>query len=46
MGVHLFRGKTMTLSPMAIALIGVLFTGYILAVALGTVAYFANEKNY
>ena len=36
----------MTLSPMAIALIGVLVTGYILAVALGTVAYFANEKNY
>ena len=36
----------MTLSPIAIALIGVLFTGYILAVALGTAAYFANEKNY
>ena len=43
---NLLRGKTMTLSPMAIALIGVLFTGYLLAVALGTVAYFANEKNY
>ena len=36
----------MTFSPTAIALIGVLFTGYILAIALGTVAYYANEKNY
>lgn len=36
----------MTFSPMAIALIGVLVSGYVLAVILGTAAYFANEKNY
>ena len=36
----------MTFSPVAIALIGVLFSGYIVAVAIGTAAYFANEKNY
>lgn len=36
----------MTLSPAAIALIVVLVTGYVIGVGLGTVAYFANEKNY
>ncbi len=36
----------MTFSPTAIALIGVLITGYVMAVSLGTLAYFANEKNY
>jgi hypothetical protein len=36
----------MTFSPTAIALIGVLITGYLLAIGLGTLAYFANEKNY
>ena len=36
----------MTLSPMAIALIAVLFSGYVFGVSLGTAAYFANEKNY
>ena len=36
----------MTFSPMAIALIGVLFSGFVIAVSLGTAAYFANEKNY
>ena len=36
----------MTLSPMAIALIAVLVSGYTIAVSLGTAAYFANEKNY
>ena len=36
----------MTFSPIAIALLGVLITGYILAVGLGTIAYYANEKNY
>ena len=36
----------MTFSPTAIALLGVLITGYILAVSLGTIAYYANEKNY
>ena len=36
----------MTLSPDAIALIVVLVIGYVTAVGLGTVAYFANEKNY
>ena len=46
MDANSLRGKTMTLSPMAIALIGVLLTGYLVAVGIGTVAYFANEKNY
>ena len=36
----------MTFSPTAIALIAVLITGYLLAIGLGTIAYFANEKNY
>lgn len=36
----------MSLSVYAIALISVLTAGYILAVSLGTIAYFANEKNY
>ena len=36
----------MTLSSYTIALISVLTAGYILAVGLGTFAYFANEKNY
>lgn len=36
----------MTFSPTAIALIAVLITGYVLGVSLGTMAYFANEKNY
>ncbi|WP_019505667.1 hypothetical protein [Pleurocapsa sp. PCC 7319] len=36
----------MTLSPDAIALITVLILGYLLAVSIGTWAYFANEKNY
>jgi hypothetical protein len=36
----------MTFSPTAIALIAVLISGYLIAVTLGTVAYFANEKNY
>ncbi|MGL4882262.1 MAG: endonuclease [Waterburya sp.] len=34
----------MTLSPNAIALIAVLVLGYLLAVGIGSVAYFANEK--
>ena len=34
----------MSLSPDAIALIVVLSVGYLMAVGLGTVAYFANEK--
>ncbi len=38
--------KKMTLSSYAIALVAVLTVGYIFAVSLGTVAYFANEKNY
>ena len=36
----------MGLSFYAIALIGVITIGYISAVSLGTMAYFANEKNY
>ena len=36
----------MTLSPYAIALLGIITAGYIVAVGLGTIAYFANEKNY
>lgn len=36
----------MTFSPTAIALIAVMFTGFVLAISLGTAAYFANEKNY
>ncbi|MGL5833894.1 MAG: endonuclease [Waterburya sp.] len=36
----------MTFTPTAIALIGVLISGYVLAVVIGTMAYFANEKNY
>jgi hypothetical protein len=36
----------MTFSPMAIALVAVLVSGYIIAVTIGTLAYFANEKNY
>ena len=46
MGANQTKGKTMTFSPTAIALIAVLITGYIAAVSLGTIAYFANEKNY
>lgn len=40
------RGNRMTLSPMTISLIAVLFSGFVIAVSLGTAAYFANEKNY
>ncbi|MEL6495484.1 MAG: endonuclease [Cyanobacteria bacterium J06623_7] len=36
----------MTFSPIAISLIAVVFSGFVIAVSLGTVAYFANEKNY
>ena len=36
----------MTLSSYDIALIFVLTIGYITAIGLGTIAYFANEKNY
>ncbi len=36
----------MTLSFYAIALISLMALGYIVAVGLGTIAYFANEKNY
>ncbi|MEL7009430.1 MAG: endonuclease [Cyanobacteria bacterium J06643_13] len=36
----------MIFSPAAIALVAVLISGYVLGVSLGTVAYFANEKNY
>lgn len=46
MGGKQQRGKIMTFSPTAIALIAVLITGYVAAVSLGTAAYFANEKNY
>lgn len=46
MGENQTRGKAMTFSPTAIALIAVLITGYIAGVSLGTIAYFANEKNY
>jgi hypothetical protein len=34
----------MTLSPSALILIAVITTGYLAAISLGTVAYFANEK--
>ncbi len=34
------------ISSPAIALIAVLTLGYILAISIGTIAYFANEKNY
>jgi hypothetical protein len=34
----------MTLSPSVIVLIAVITTGYLAAISLGTVAYFANEK--
>lgn len=34
----------MTLSPSAICLIAVMIVGYLAAVSLGTVAYYANEK--
>ena len=34
----------MTLSPTMIVLIAVITTGYLAAVSLGTLAYFANEK--
>ena len=36
----------MNFSPTAIALVAVLITGYVIGVGLGTVAYFANEKDY
>lgn len=36
----------MTLSAYAIALVAVLTVGYLMAVSLGTWAYFANKKNY
>ena len=36
----------MTFSPTALALIGVMIAGYLLAIGLGTMAYFANEKNH
>jgi hypothetical protein len=39
-------GFKMTFSPTAIALIAVLISGYVIAVVIGTMAYFANEKNY
>lgn len=38
------RGEIMTLSPSAIFLIAVLVVGYLLAVGIGTLAYYANEK--
>ena len=34
----------MTLSPSMIVLIAVVTIGYLAAVSLGTLAYFANEK--
>ena len=34
----------MTFSPTAISLIAVLFSGFVIAVSLGTAAYYANEK--
>ena len=36
----------MFLSDYSIALVGVIVAGYILGVSLGTMAYYANEKNY
>jgi hypothetical protein len=38
------RGEIMTLSPSAIALIAVLIIGYLLAVGIGSLAYFASEN--
>jgi hypothetical protein len=46
MNANTKRGSMMTFSPTAIALIAVLISGYVIGVTLGTVAYFANEKNY
>ncbi|MFM2312383.1 MAG: hypothetical protein RLZZ04_1659 [Cyanobacteriota bacterium] len=46
MGAQINRGLRMTFTPTAIVLIAVLTSGYVLAVAIGTMAYFANEKNY
>jgi hypothetical protein len=46
MNVQTNRGLRMTFTPTAIALIAVLISGYTIAVAIGTMAYFANEKNY
>ena len=40
------RGAKMTLSSYTIALLSVITAGFIIAVSLGTMAYFANEKNY
>ena len=34
----------MTLSSYLVALVSVLSAGYIVAVGLGTIAYFANDK--
>ena len=34
----------MTLSPIALVLIAVITTGYLAAVTIGTLAYFANGK--
>jgi hypothetical protein len=34
----------MTLSPSVIVLIAVITTGYLSAIGLGTLAYFANER--
>jgi hypothetical protein len=45
-GANKKRGSMMTFSPTAIALIVVLVSGYVIGVSLGTVAYFANKKNY
>ncbi|MCC0178196.1 endonuclease [Waterburya agarophytonicola K14] len=36
----------MILSSYEIALVVVITAGYIMGVGLGTIAYFANEKNY
>jgi hypothetical protein len=46
MNAQINRGLRMTFTPAAIALIAVLLSGYLLAVAIGSIAYFANEKNY
>jgi hypothetical protein len=46
MSVNQLRGFKMTLSAYTIALVAVIITGYIMAVGLGTIAYFANKKNY
>ncbi|MBW4533753.1 MAG: hypothetical protein KME09_07430 [Pleurocapsa minor HA4230-MV1] len=46
MNANTKRGLMMTFSPTAIALIVVLISGYVIGVSLGTIAYFANEKNY